>query len=86
VKFNVEVECTAEEAREFLGLPDLKAMQAAVLAPLQQRMVDATTSLSPEGLLKTWLSLVPTGSEQYLKTFTNLFTPTTSEKPPSSSP
>ena len=83
MKFNVVVECTAEEAREFLGLPDLKPMQAAVLAPLQQRMVDATTALSPEGLLKTWLSLVPAGSEQYLKTFAGLFTPTASEKPPS---
>ncbi len=83
MKFNVEVECTAEEAREFLGLPDLKPMQAAVLAPLQQRMVDATTTLSPEGLLKTWLSLVPTGSEHYLKTFANLFSMPTTEKPPS---
>ena len=85
MKFNVEVECTAEEAREFLGLPDLKPMQAAVLAPLQQRMVDATTALSPEGLLKTWLTLVPTGSEHYFKAFTNLFnlpteTPTPTDK------
>jgi uncharacterized protein DUF6489 len=80
VKFNVEVECTPEEARELLGLPDLKPMQAAVLAPLQQQMIDAAKSLSPEGILKMWLSLVPTGSEQYLKTFSNLFSAATTEK------
>lgn len=73
MKFNVVVECTAEEAREFLGLPDLKPMQAAVLAPLQQRMVDATTALSPEGLIRTWLSLVPAGSDQIFKTMSTFF-------------
>jgi hypothetical protein len=66
VKFNVVVECTAEEAREFLGLPDLKPVQGAVLAQLQQRMLDATGALSPDGLLKTWLTL---------------FTPPAGEKP-----
>jgi len=83
VKFNVVVECTAEEAREFLGLPDLKPVQAAVMGALQQRMVDATDALSPEGLLKTWLSLVPAGSEQYLKAFGALFAPGAADKPSS---
>ena len=85
MKFNVVVECTAEEAREFLGLPDLKPMQAAVLAPLQQRMVDSTAALSPEGLLKTWLSLVPTGSDQLLRTMSGFFNAATEAAASSSS-
>ena len=30
MKINVEVDCTPLEAREFLGLPDVKPMQAAI--------------------------------------------------------
>ena len=59
MKVNVEIECTPEEARRFLGLPDLRPMQDAVMAKVQQQMLDAVNVLSPESLLKTWMPLVP---------------------------
>jgi hypothetical protein len=73
MKLKIEVDCTPEEAREFLGLPDLRPMQSAVLGQIEKQLMDATTSLSPEGILKMWISLVPSTSEQYLKTIGNLF-------------
>ena len=51
MKINVEIDCTPEEARTFLGLPDLRPMQDAVLAKMQQQMLDAVDALSPEALL-----------------------------------
>jgi hypothetical protein len=73
MKLNIEVDCTAEEAREFLGFPDLRPMQNAVMGQIEKQLMDATTSISPEGVLKMWLSIVPASSEQYLKTISSLF-------------
>ena len=63
MKMNVEIDVTPEEARQFLGLPDVKPMQEAVMAQVQAHMLDAVDRLSPEGVLRSWLSLVPQGSE-----------------------
>ena len=64
MKVNVEIECTPEEARRFLGLPDLRPMQDAVMAKVQQQMLDAVNVLSPESLLKTWMPLAPQSPDQ----------------------
>jgi hypothetical protein len=37
MKVTVEVDCTPEEARRFLGLPDVVPTQQAVMEKLQQR-------------------------------------------------
>ena len=64
MKVTVEIDCTPEEARRFLGLPDLRPMQEAVLEKVQQQMLDGVTALSPEALMKTWLPLAPQTPEQ----------------------
>ncbi|GAC1590741.1 MAG: hypothetical protein NVS3B28_17970 [Candidatus Velthaea sp.] len=67
MKMNVEIDCTPQEARTLMGLPDLEPMQAVVLALVEKRLVEAASSVSAEGMLKMWFSLVP-GSERVLKT------------------
>ncbi|TDG03638.1 DUF6489 family protein [Paracraurococcus ruber] len=73
MKVNVTVDCTPEEARRFLGLPDLRPMQDAVMAKLQQQMLDAATMVSPETLLKTWMPLAPQTPEQMREAMTAMF-------------
>jgi hypothetical protein len=73
MKVTVEVDCTPEEARRFLGLPDLRPMQEAVLAKVQQQMVDGVTALSPEALLKSWLPMAPQTPEQMRDAMTSIF-------------
>jgi len=73
MKVNLEVECTPEEARRFLGLPDLRPMQDAVMAKVQQQMLDAVNVLSPESLLKTWMPLAPQSPEQMRDAMTAMF-------------
>ena len=78
MKVNVEIDCTPEEARRFLGLPDLRPMQDAVMAKVQQQMLDAVDALSPETLLKTWMPLAPQTPEQMreaIATMFRMFTP-----------
>lgn len=73
MKMHVEIDVTPDEARQFLGLPDVKPMQEAVMAHVQAHMLEAADRVSPEGILKSWLSLVPGGSEQVVDMFGRFF-------------
>lgn len=55
MKMNFDIECTPEEARKFLGLPDIVPMQDAIMKQLQQRLSDNIKQLDPETLVKTWM-------------------------------
>lgn len=57
MKVEFEVECTPEEARKFLGLPDVVPMQDAIMKQLQQRLSDNIKQLDPETLVKTWMPM-----------------------------
>ncbi len=55
MKIHIDIDCTPEEARAFLGLPDLQPMQAAVLERMQARLLSALDSLEPEQLMRAWM-------------------------------
>jgi len=69
MKINVDVECTPEEARAFLGLPDVKPMQDAVLEEIEDRMRKNLSAMDPETLFKTWLPMGVQSLEQLQKMF-----------------
>ncbi len=52
MKMTVEVDCTPEEARRFLGLPDVAPLHAAMLERMQAQMAEMTAS--PEAMLAAW--------------------------------
>ena len=69
MKVNINIDCTPEEAREFIGLPDLQPMQEAMMAEVQKRMEQTIKSMDPETMLKTWLPASLEGLEQMQKMF-----------------
>ncbi|MGE5517614.1 MAG: DUF6489 family protein [Bacteroidota bacterium] len=69
MKFTVDVDCTPEEARAFLGLPDVKPMQDALMRQIQDRMTASLAAMEPETMLKTWLPAGVQGMEQLQKMF-----------------
>jgi hypothetical protein len=69
MKITIDVDCTPEEARAFLGLPDVAPMQDAVLARVQERLLDGLTAMEPEALFKVWLPAGLQGWEQMQKQF-----------------
>ena len=73
MKVTVEVDGTPEEARRFLGLPDLQPMQEAVLAKVQQQMLDGVAAVSPEALIKAWLPLAPQTPDQIRDAVASMF-------------
>ena len=72
MKVTIEIDCTPDEARSFLGLPDVKPMQAAVMAQLEQQAVRAADSFSPDSMLKLWFNTVPQMSNQMQEMFTRM--------------
>lgn len=64
MKITITVDCLPEEARAFLGLPDMRPLQEAVMGQLQKQMLDATAAMSPEAILRAWMPLAPQTPEQ----------------------
>lgn len=69
MKISVDIDCTPEEARTFLGLPDVKPMQEAMMTQIQERMSTSLLAMEPETILKTWLPAGVQGMEQLQKMF-----------------
>jgi hypothetical protein len=69
MKVEFEIECTPEEARKFLGLPDVIPLQEALMKQLQQRMSENIRQLDPEQLAKTWVPLTMQNWTEMQKSF-----------------
>jgi len=69
MKFKVDVECTPEEARTFLGLPDVKPLQETLLTEVEERLRATLKAMDPEAMLKTWLPATLKGFEQLQEMF-----------------
>jgi Family of unknown function (DUF6489) len=55
MKITIDIDCTPQEARAFLGLPHIEPMQDALIAQAQERMSGYLEALEPEALVKLWL-------------------------------
>lgn len=69
MKVTIDIDCTPEEARAFMGLPDVKPMQEAVMADMTRRIQQAMAAMEPEAMLKTWIPATLQGWEQAQKMF-----------------
>lgn len=75
MKINVEVDCTPEEARAFLGLPDLRPMQDRLLAEMQERMSTSLRALDPQEIARLWLTPNLKGFETLMEAMTRMGQP-----------
>jgi hypothetical protein len=73
MKVTIEVDCTPEEARRFIGLPDVVPMQQVIIEKLQQRLVGAIDATTPEALLKAWMPMAPNQMQQAFATLFGAF-------------
>jgi hypothetical protein len=65
MKVNIEVDCTPDEARRFLGLPDVAPMQQSVMSAMEKRLMEAITSTDTQKLMEQWLPFSVKGMEQW---------------------
>jgi len=69
MKLKLDIDCTPDEARAFLGLPDVRPLQEALLPELEERMRATLKAMDPEAMLKTWLPATLKGFEQLQEAF-----------------
>lgn len=72
MKVNIEVDCTPDEARRFMGLPDVAPMQQTVMAAMEKRLVDTIQATDSQQLLDQWLPIGMKGVEQWRSLWTQL--------------
>ena len=70
MKVKLEVDCTPAEARSFLGLPDVEALNKHVVDEMKSRIDAGVAMVAPEELMKSWMSLGGQATEQFRKLMT----------------
>jgi hypothetical protein len=69
MKVSIDIDCTPEEARAFLGLPDVAPLQEAALAQMKAQLDAAAKAMSPEAVMKTMFPLAPEKMAEMQKAF-----------------
>ena len=69
MKVTFDIECTPDEARAFLGLPNIAPLQDAMMKELEAKMQDNIRNLDPESFMKTWMPLTMESWGEFQKLF-----------------
>jgi hypothetical protein len=65
MKMNIEIDMTPDEARRFMGLPDVSKAQERLVADIEKRMKAAIDINDPEAMMRAWMPLGGQGFEQF---------------------
>lgn len=74
MKIKLEVDCTPEEARAFLGLPDVRALQERLLTEMEVRMAEYVRQSDPQTLVEHWMPFGVKGIEQWQQMWAQMLT------------
>ncbi|SNS91381.1 DUF6489 family protein [Sphingopyxis indica] len=61
MKFNIEIDCTPEEARRLVGLPDLEPLHDIYLARVKELMAKGITPDMVQAMVKSWVPMGESG-------------------------
>jgi len=67
MKMTIEVDCSPEEARRFLGLPDVSTLNDHLVGEMKKRIDANMSMISPDELMKNWMSFGAGAQEQFRK-------------------
>lgn len=69
MKVTVDVDCTPEEARRFLGLPDLGPVHDVYLDKMKETMKEGITPDTIQTLVKSWGPMSEAGLSMWTRFF-----------------
>ena len=61
MKITVDVDCTPEEARRFMGLPDMTAVHDAYIDKLKQTIEEGITPDALNAMMRSWMPMGEAG-------------------------
>jgi len=56
MKITVDLDCSPQEAREFLGLPDVKPLQDAFMENMQEKISSGLSREDMEKMFQLWIA------------------------------
>ena len=71
MKFTVNVECSPEEARRFMGLPDVTPINEQLVAEMGKRMEANLALMSPDTMMQSWMSVGTQAQDAFVKLMTS---------------
>ncbi len=57
MKVTIEIDCTPQEARAFLGQPDVEVFNAWLMEQMKSRFEQNMELLKPEEMMKGWMAV-----------------------------
>ena len=69
MKITVDIDCTPEEARQLMGLPDMTGVQQEIVEEMRKRLLAGLDAMDPQAMLKNWGPAGAEGWEQFQKMF-----------------
>lgn len=73
MKVTIDIDCTPEEARAFMGLPDVQPLQKTMMDEMERRMMAELERFSPETVMRTWFQAMPQGADAVRDIFAGFF-------------
>jgi Family of unknown function (DUF6489) len=80
MKIHLDIDCTAEEARKFFGLPEIQPLQEALLKEVQEQLTANIKAMDPKTMLDTWLPVTFKGFEHLQELFLSRMAGTAKKK------
>jgi len=71
MKFTVNVECSPEEARRFMGLPDVTPINEALVSEMGKRLEKNLALMSGENMMSSWMSVGTQAQDAFVKLMTS---------------
>jgi hypothetical protein len=86
MKFTVNVECSPEEARRFMGLPDVTPINEKLVEEMGKRMEKNLSLMSGESIMNSWMSVGTQAQDAFVKLMTSGVTAAPSAAAPREKP
>lgn len=67
MKVRIEAECTPEEARAFLGLPDVTPINTLMVEEIKSRIEKNAQLMDVEPLMRNWMALGGQAQDVFFK-------------------
>lgn len=66
MKVNIQIDCSPEEARTFMGLPDVAGLNAQLVEEMKTRMSENMGAMEPEALMRSWMTVGGEWQKQFM--------------------
>jgi flagellar motor component MotA len=69
MKVTINIDCTPEEARSFMGLPDMAPVHALYVEKMAQLMRDGLSAQDVEKLMRNWMPAMTDSMAEWQRAF-----------------